>query len=79
MPKVMELKKKKTTKKCKKGIFIQELINYTGGGGKSSRSQNPTQSSESKSPWMARKCKPPQAFFAASQASASFVVTRVFS
>jgi len=50
MPKVMELKKKKTTKKCKKGIFIQELINYTGGGGKSSRSQNPTQSSESKSP-----------------------------
>ncbi len=56
----------------------ERIVNYTGGGGKSSKSQNPTQSSESKSSWMARKCKPPQAFLAASQASASFVVTGVF-
>jgi hypothetical protein len=54
------------------------MSNHTGGGGKSSKSQNPTQSSESKSFWMARKCKPPHAFFAASQASASAVVTGVF-
>ncbi|MFS7973081.1 hypothetical protein Hanom_Chr09g00852401 [Helianthus anomalus] len=54
------------------------LENYTGDGGRSNNNQNPTQSSESKLSWIARKCKPPLVFFAASQASASLVVTGDF-
>lgn len=54
------------------------MYNYTGGNGKSSNRLKPAQSSESKSGWIARKCKPPQAFLAASQASASLDVWGVF-
>nr|CAB3450341.1 unnamed protein product [Digitaria exilis] len=51
---------------------------HTGGGGRSRRSQNPTQPSELRFSWMARKWRPPHAFFAASQASASCVAAGMY-